>query len=172
MADITVRKENQGPSTSMTPAPAREPLRSLRDLFRFDPFRELAAWDPFTEMAPLLQRTPASFWPAFEVKETASAYLFKADLPGVKESDLQVVMTGNRLTISGSRHEEKEEESETYYTCERQYGTFNRSYTLPEGVDAEHIHAALTGGVLTVAVPKRPEAQPRKIPVKAAAVKA
>lgn len=170
MGDITVRKETKAPA-AMTPSPAREPLRTFRDLLRFDPFRDFARWDPFTEMAPLLPQTPG-FWPAFEVKETADSYLFKADLPGVKESDLEVTMTGNRLTISGTRNEEKEEQSETYYACERQYGAFNRSYTLPEGIDAEHIHAALQAGVLTVAVPKTPEAQPKKIPVKAAAVKA
>jgi HSP20 family protein len=165
MADITVRKNNG----NITPAPgaiAREPdpFRMMRDLLR---------WDPFKEMAPMwTQELPGEFSPAFEVKETDGSYLFKADVPGVKEGDIDVTVTGNRLTISGSRSEEKEEKQETYYSCERKYGSFSRSYTLPEGADFEHVHADLKSGVLTIAVPKKPEIQPKKIAVKSAATKA
>src|SRR5581483_5983705 len=160
MADITVRKETgKTPETHIMPR-EWEPFRVMRDLLR---------WDPFGEMTPLLKAEPIlTFAPDFEVKETKDAYLFKADVPGVKENDIEVTLTGNRLTIAGNRSEEKEEKTETYYSAERKYGTFTRSYTLPEGADLEHLHADLKAGVLTVAVPKLPEVQPKKIAVKSA----
>lgn len=110
-----------------------------------------------------------AFYPSFEVKETEKAYVFKADVPGVKEGDLEVTVTGNRLTVSGKRESEKEEKTDTYYTCERSYGSFSRSFTLPEGTDVGAVTADLKDGVLTVALPKRPEVQPKKIPIGAEA---
>ena len=151
MTDITVRNDNGG---QVQPS-----LQSrLQELFKWDPFREM---EPRWGTAAI-----GTFAPDFEVKETKDAYLFKADVPGVKESDLEVTVTGNRLSIAGQRSEEKEEKGETYYSRERRYGSFSRGYTLPEGVDVEHLHAELKDGVLTVAVPRRPEAQPKKIAVK------
>lgn len=78
-----------------------------------------------------------------------------------------MTMTGNRLTISGKREEEKEERGDTYYACERTYGSFSRAFTLPEGADMEHVQADLKASVLTIAVPKKPEVQPKKVAVKA-----
>ena len=165
MANITVRKENHNPQ-QQTSNLAREsdPFRAMRDIFRWDPFREMA---PVFNVEPLM-----NFAPDFEVKETKDTYLFKADLPGVKENDIEVTTTGNRITISGSRKEETEEKAETYYACERKYGSFSRSYTLPEGADMQHINAELKAGVLTVGVAKLAEVQPRKISVKSAPSKA
>jgi HSP20 family protein len=106
-----------------------------------------------------------AFAPAFEVKETDNAYVFKADLPGVNEKDLEVTLTGDRLTISGKRETEEQKKGETYYVYERNYGAFTRTFTLPDGVDAMHIAADAKDGVLTVMLPKAPEAQPKKIAV-------
>ena len=157
MADITVRKSNEGQALAPT-ARDYDPFRAMRELLR---------WDPFKEMTPMLSsELPGEFAPAFEVKENKDSFLFKADVPGVKEGDIEITVTGNRLTVTGSRSEEKEESNETYYASERRYGAFSRSYTLPEGADLEHIHADLKGGVLTVAVPKLAVLQPKKIPVK------
>jgi HSP20 family protein len=164
MADIAVRKQNGG---------AVQPAQITREYDPFRLMRDMLSFDPFKEMMPIFPRIEAeAFAPAFEVKETKEAYLFKADVPGVKETDIEVTLTGNRLTINGQRNEEKEEKSETYYSCERKYGSFSRTYTLPEGADVEHIHADLKAGVLTVGVPKLAEAQPKKIAVKAAPTKA
>lgn len=129
--------------------------------------RAMLEGDPFREMAPFFQRTGREmmYMPDFDVKETADAYVFKADVPGLAEKDVEVQLTGNRLTISGKREEEKKEEKETYYTVERSYGSFSRSFTLPAGVDAEKASADLKDGVLTVSVPKKPEVQPKKIAV-------
>jgi HSP20 family protein len=122
-------------------------------------------------MTPFVPAAQAGFAPSFEIKETKDAYVFKADIPGVKESDLEVTVTGNRLTLSGKREAEKQEQTETYYTCERSYGEFTRAFTLPEGVDMNSVHAELNQGVLTVSIRKTPEAQPKKIAVQSAAKK-
>jgi HSP20 family protein len=109
--------------------------------------------------------TVAEFAPAFEVKETKDAFVFKADLPGVKESDLEVSVVGNRLTLAGKREAEKEEKEETYYTFERTYGSFSRTFTLPSQLDTANVKAELKGGELTVIVPKEAAAVAKKIPV-------
>ena len=161
MADITVRRGQNAPVPSAANAPSHgewEPLRWMRDMMR---------WDPFREMAPLLQFEERSFHPAFEVKETKDGFVFTADLPGLKEADLEISVTGNRLTVAGKREAEKEEKGETFFMYERTYGSFTRTFTLPEGGDLEHIHAEMKDGVLTLVVPKKPEAQPKKIQVKA-----
>ena len=133
-----------------------EPLRLMRELFN---------WDPFAEMMPAGQELQG-FAPRFEVKETKDAFIFRADLPGVEEKDLELTMTGNRLTVSGKREAEARHEDETWYAYERTYGTFTRSFTLPEGADLEHADGELKSGVLTISIPKRPEHQPRKINLK------
>jgi HSP20 family protein len=127
--------------------------------------RELFRWDPFTGMAPWSLPASAHFAPDFDVKETKESFVFTADLPGVADKDLQVQLSDNRLSISGKRESEKTEQNETYYASERNYGSFTRTFMLPEGVDADKAHAQLKNGVLSVAIPKRPEAQPRKINV-------
>lgn len=138
-----------------------EPTRWVRDFFDWDPFREMVpAWFAPAAAEPL-------FAPAFEVKENAEAFLFKADLPGVKEADVEVKLDGNRLTITGKREAEVETKEDTYYAFERTYGRFMRAFTLPEGIDAEHVKAALDQGVLTVAIPKLPAAVAKKIEIKA-----
>jgi HSP20 family protein len=158
MSSIVVRREHG----RKVPAPlAREPdfFRPIRDFFSLDPFEQLT-------FAPLPDFRDISFLPPFEVKETKDAYLFKADVPGVKDADLEITVTGNRLTVTGKREEEKEERGDTYYTCERSYGSFTRSFTLPEGSDVDHVLADLKAGVLTVSVPKSPELKPKKVAIK------
>lgn len=163
MANIEIRKNGE---TTAKPAPARE---------HFSPFRmmrELMGWDPFREMMPIFPEPLGSeFSPAFDIKETKDAYVFKADVPGVKESDLEVTVSGNRLSITGKREETKEEKGERYYSYERTYGSFSRSFTLPDGVDTGSATADLKDGVLTLSIHKMPQAQAKKIPVQTSAKK-
>jgi HSP20 family protein len=136
----------------------------------WEPFRlvrEMLGWDPFRQIAPLLPAGTSAFAPAVEVKETKDSFVFKADLPGVKESDIEVTVTGNRLTLSGKREAEKEEKDDTYYAYERSYGSFTRTFTLPADVDTAHVKAELKAGELTIAVPKTPAAVAKKIPIAA-----
>jgi HSP20 family protein len=134
----------------------------------FPSMRDLLRWDPFREMAPLwnrFDRGGAEWLPSFEVRETQDSYVFKADLPGVKKEDIDVSLRGTRLQISGKRESEKENKDDTYYTYERSYGSFTRAFTLPAEIDAEHVHSELKDGVLTLAIPKKAAAQAKKIPI-------
>lgn len=134
-----------------------------------------AYWDPFRIMLEMfndhgareLRHPEQVFVPTFEVFERKDGYVFKADLPGVKQEDLDITLNANRLTVSGKREAEERKEGERFYAYERSFGTFTRSFTLPEGVDAEHVAAELKNGVLTLVVPKKPEVQPKKITIKA-----
>lgn len=130
----------------------------------FDIMRELAGWDPLRARLGAFARE-SGFVPDFDVKETQQGFLFKADLPGFEEKDVDVTLSGNRLTVSGAREGEKAQESDRYYACERAFGSFSRSFTLPEGIDGDHVRAELRNGVLTLMIAKKPEHQPRKIPV-------
>jgi len=139
-----------------------------------DPLRWLLRWDPFREMTPSWFGQPpaeAAFNPAFEVKENKDSFLFKADVPGIKEQDVEVKLAGERLTISGKREAEREDKDDTYYAYERSFGTFLRTFTLPAGFDGEHVQAELKDGVLTVVVPKKAAAQARQIAIKGADLK-
>lgn len=144
------------------PIGAWEPFQMMRDLFN---------WDPFREAMPSLRRmtAPAIFDVRFDVRETAESFELRADLPGIEERDLDVVLTGNRLTIKGKREAEEQRTGESWYVAERSYGSFQRSFALPEGIDSDHINAELKSGVLTVMLPKIAEQQARKISVKATA---
>jgi HSP20 family protein len=107
----------------------------------------------------------AIFAPDFDVKETKDSFIFAADLPGIAEKDVQVELTENRLSISGTREAEKIDQGQTYYASERSFGSFTRSFMLPEGVDADKVRAELKHGVLEVVVAKRPEARSKKVPI-------
>ena len=134
----------------------------------WDPFQmmsELLRWDPFREVGMGQSQASAGFpfAPAFDVHETADAYVFRADLPGLPDDAVEVAVTGNRLTVSGQRSEEKTEEGHRIHLVERRYGSFSRSFALPDGVNSDSIEAQLEQGVLRITVPKKPEVKPRRI---------
>jgi HSP20 family protein len=135
-------------------ARARDPFALARSLFGFDPFFGVES-----------TRAKSSFIPSFEVKETDEGYVLKADLPGVKDEDLDVSLHGNVLTVSGRRQSEERKEGETYYLYERQYGSFSRSFSLPDEANGEAINADLKDGVLTLSIGKKAESKPRKITI-------
>ncbi|HEY2903430.1 MAG TPA: Hsp20/alpha crystallin family protein [Polyangia bacterium] len=157
MANL-IRRDNQGVSY--------HPYNQGSD-YRWDPFRVVDAllrFDPFRAENSLLP-SGGEFTVRFDVKETKDAYLLRADVPGVKEDAVEVSLNGNLLTISGKREEEHRNEGEQYFALERSHGTFTRSFALPDNVDAEGISAELKHGVLSVQIPKQPQAQPRKIAI-------
>jgi HSP20 family protein len=169
-------REGQGQSRELTQTGAREPGREQRlatvDPFRSlgyaDPFRrmrEMLSWDPFAEMESLMPSV-RGFVPEMEVRETKDGYVIRADLPGVKEDDVTIDITGRRLMISGRREEEHRDENERYWAYERSYGSFSRSFTLPEGIDPDRIDANLNSGVLEVLIPKSKAEEPKRISVK------
>ena len=100
-----------------------------------------------------------------DIMEKDGNLIFRAELPGLQEKDIELKLEGNILTLKGERKMENENEKGTYHRVESFYGSFTRSFRLPDSIDAEKIHADYKNGVLTVTVPQKPEVQPREIPV-------
>jgi len=109
--------------------------------------------------------------PAVDVTEDEKAYRITAEVPGLEEKNIDVTVLGDRLTLKGEKRYEKDEEDKNRHMSERAYGSFQRSFALPGGVDRDRIAANLEKGVLTITLPKTPEAQKqqKKIEVKSAA---
>ena len=143
-----VRRDNQ----TSTPA------RYVRDPFALA--RELFNWDL------LDQRQGSAFTPSFEVKETPDQFIVRADMPGVKEDDVDVSLHNGVLSVTGRRVAEERKDGESYYLFERQYGSFSRSFALPDTADADKVEGGLDNGVLTITIGKRIEAKPRRISFK------
>ena len=154
MANL-IKRENRDVTRSASPEHRLDPFRMMDALLRWDPFR--GDWSGSGQSL--------DFVPHFDVKESKDAYVINADLPGVKDEELDVSLSGNLLTISGRREEEHREEGESYYAMERSQGSFARSFTMPDGVDAENVSADLKQGVLTLRSPTKPEAQPKRIAI-------
>jgi HSP20 family protein len=105
--------------------------------------------------------------PAVDVVEKDKAYEITAELPGMEEKDIEVKFADGVLSVTGEKKEEKEEKKKDWYLSERRYGSFRRAFRVPEGVDADKIEATFKNGVLTVSLPKSPEAikREKKIPI-------
>jgi HSP20 family protein len=156
-------------------AQAWQPIDTLRkEIDRlFDNFGHGFWRSPFraiTDFEPLWSSKLASSF-AVDVAESDKAYEITAELPGMDEKDIDVKLVDGGLTIKGEKKDEKEEKRKDYYVSERRYGSFERYFRLPDGVDTDKIEANFKKGVLTVTLPKKAEAQKpaKKIDVKAAA---
>ena len=103
--------------------------------------------------------------PAVDIYETPNELVVKADLPDLQEKDIDVCVENNLLTIRGERKFEKSVSEENYLRVERSYGPFSRSFSLPNTVNTDSIHADYKKGVLTVNLPKREESKPRQVKV-------
>jgi HSP20 family protein len=121
-------------------------------------------WGRTSPEAPALSE---SWAPRVDIREEKDAVLLTAELPGVSKDDVKVELENGVLTISGEKKTEREENESGFYRSERVYGSFKRSFRVPETVDAEKIEAEYVNGVLKLVLPKRPEAAPRQIAVKA-----
>ena len=123
--------------------------------------------DPF-RMARQFFDTPAAKAPAplsvrFDVTETEQAFEFEADLPGIREEDVEITLDGRTLAISGTRERKREREDDNRHIVERSFGKFTRSFLLPQTADVSAVQAKLAEGVLHVTVAKKAEVKPRKI---------
>jgi len=140
--------------------------------------RDIAPWAGFGELENRLQQIfnnwPAeatsanvSDWiPAVDLAEEQDRYILTADLPGVTKEDIDLSLTDDVLTLKGSRKAESEEKKKGYHRVERSYGSFQRSFRIPGGVDGSKIEANFKHGVLNVVLPKPEESRPRQIDVK------
>jgi HSP20 family protein len=108
--------------------------------------------------------------PAVDITEDDAGYKVTAELPGMSEKEIEVVVSDNVLTLKGEKRAEKEQKEKNYYLSERSYGSFQRSFMLPDGVDRDKIAADFAKGVLTISMPKTTKAKDssKKIEVKAA----
>jgi HSP20 family protein len=159
---LPVKTEEKKADRPTMPAPFDSLRRQIDRLF--DDF-QVGAWRlPFTRSVFDIE----PFWrgefalaktPAVDVVEKDKAYEVTAELPGMDESNIEVKFSDGMLTIKGEKKEEKEEKKKDYYLSERSYGSFQRSFRVPEGVDSDKIDANFRNGVLTVTLPKTAEAQ-------------
>lgn len=142
----------------------------------------ISRWDPFREFQTLQHRmnrlfdeqyggsreesmTTGAFVPPVDIYEDEHGIQLKLEVPGINEQDLDIKVENNVLTVSGERKFEKEQKEENFHRIERRYGSFVRSFTLPNTVDTENITAEYTNGVLNVRLAKRAEAKPKQIKV-------
>ena len=176
MAETVTKLPVKQEKTERSSIGAWQPFESLRQEVNrlFDDFG-WGSWQPFPRSLfaaePLFRRgLMRATMPAVDLVESDKAYEVTAELPGMDEKNIDVKVTDGRLTIKGEKQEEKEEKKKDYYLHERRFGSFERSFELPESVDAEKIEASFKKGVLTVTLPKKAEAQKpaKKIEVKAA----
>jgi HSP20 family protein len=141
----------------------------------------LTRWDPFREFTTLQDRmnrlfrdsygdheealTTSTFAPAVDVYEDEHNVVLKIEVPGIDEKDIDVRVENNTLTVHGERKFEKEEKEENFRRVERQYGSFTRSFTLPNAVDTNSIQADYDKGILKISLAKKAEAKPKQIKV-------
>ena len=144
---------------------------------------KLAKWDPFHEVDELLERyTKPGDWPfrggrnlmsrtsdwapRVDISETDQKFIVRAEVPGVDRKDIKINIEDHVLSIRGESKQEKEEEKEQFQRVERFYGSFCRSFSLPDNVDEEKIEADFKNGLLTLAIPKTESSKPKAIEVK------
>lgn len=152
-------------------------MASLPSLWRgsylSNPFREFSRYQDrmdrlMNELMELRGEEGAvgtDFAPSCEISEEEKFFQLKADLPGVKKEDVKVEVNGDRLTIRAERKEEKEEKSKKRHVSEISYGSYVRSFTLPQAIDEKKVDAKFENGVLFVTVPKAEESKSRQISV-------
>jgi HSP20 family protein len=176
MADTTTKvpgKIEKMPSSTLQAGRPFESLRREVDRL-FDDFSGGMWRSPFArsffDVEPF-RRGEGTFGavPAVDVTQTDKGYEITAELPGLAEKDIEVKLADQILTIRGEKRDEKEEKNKDYYVRERSFGSFERSFQLPEDVDTDKINASFNKGVLTIMVPKSAQAQraEKKIEVKA-----
>lgn len=143
----------------------------------------LVTWDPYREVGNLQDRfnrllgsvaprrdrdeeiSLGAWIPPVDIVEEKDRILMTAELPGFKESEIEIQMEGTVLTLRGERKTEVEREGRTYHRVERSYGQFVRSFTLPNNVDRDRIKASFSNGLLQIELPKREEAKPKQIKI-------
>lgn len=144
---------------------------------------KLAKWDPFREMEAMLDpysrssdwpfrggrdlNTKGSDWaPRADICETDEDFNVKVEVPGIKREDVKINLENHVLSISGENKQENEEKGKKFHRIERYYGSFSRSFSLPENVDEDKIEAVFNDGLLTLRIPKTEVKKPKAIEIK------
>ena len=139
-------------------------------IIKYSPFTEFEAFPGLKTFEDTMNRLFAEpngrpWVPAVDIMETENALVVKADIPDVKLEDVDVRVENGTLTLHGERKFEKASEKGGYHRVERSYGSFERVFSLPDTVDAEHVKADYKNGVLTVTLPKKEMAKPRQVKI-------
>jgi HSP20 family protein len=143
-------------------------------IVRWEPLRELGSLQNemnrlfntvFDTPAPGNTGTLRRWMPAMDLVESGDHFVLRADLPGMSEDDIKIEFEDGTLTVSGERKAEREDRQEGYYRVERAFGSFSRSLTLPQGIDADAVSASFDRGVLEIRIPKPEERKPRRIEI-------
>jgi HSP20 family protein len=143
-------------------------------LTRWEPIRELASLqermnrlfnDPFSPVTSQESLSAGSFVPPVDVYEDEQGIRLKMEVPGIEEKDIDIRLENNLLTVRGERKLESETKEENYHRIERRYGSFTRSFTLPNTVNSEEVKASYAKGILTIHLGKRADARPKQIKV-------
>lgn len=119
----------------------------------------------FFEVAPFGGRE-SGLYPEIDVKETEKEIKISAEVPGLEEKDVEVLLSSDSLTIKGEKRQEKEEKGQSYYRSERRYGAFSRVIPLTADIEADKAEANFRNGVLHISIPKTEKANAKKIPIK------
>lgn len=130
-------------------------LQNARDFF-----------DRFFEDEFLPLRGEKSWAPAFDISENEKGYIVSAELPGIDEKDLEITIAGGMLSVKGEKKQESEEKGETYHRIERTYGSFHRSFRIPDAVQADKVDATYKDGILKLVIPKAQGSAVKKIQIK------
>ncbi|MDE2507737.1 MAG: Hsp20/alpha crystallin family protein [Planctomycetota bacterium] len=130
---------------------------------RWDPFREMGRF--FEEIEPFAAWRPAQPFPALNIYDNGEQYVVAARMPGVRNEDLDISITGEALTLRGERKRADKVAEDAYRRQERPCGRWSRTVTLPERVETEQATASLVNGLLTINLPKAASARPRQISV-------
>jgi HSP20 family protein len=138
-----------------------EPLREIEDMF--DRYTR-AMGLPSSGGQELI--TSGDWSPRVDISETENEFAIKAEIPDVKKEDVKVSVDNGVLTIHGEKKQEKEEKGKKFHRVERYYGSFSRSFTLPDNVDATKVKATFKDGMLNLQMPKTAEAKPKALEVK------
>ena len=143
----------------------------------------LVRWDPFADVENLFNRmmprlggssrlalegdggVTVEWSPSADISETDKEYMVRADLPGMKKEDVKVTFADGVLTIQGERKQHKEENTEKFHRVENYYGSFSRSFSLPDNIRAEAIRCEAKDGVLSVHIPKAEQKKPKEISI-------
>jgi HSP20 family protein len=143
-------------------------------IIRWDPFRDLVTLrermnrlfeDAVTGRGEQKDLVTSSWAPAVDIYEDENQLVLTAEVPGIDEKDIEIKLEDNTLSIHGERKMEKETKEENYHRIERAYGSFYRSFTLPNYIDQEKIHAEHENGVLKITMSKKAELKPRKVKI-------
>lgn len=141
--------------------------RPVKDLFNMQGEMN-RLFNGFLRRVPAVSEGLRTFGPDVDIKETDSDVLFSLEIPGMEQKDIKVTVRENVLTLKGEKKRENEVENADYHVSERCFGSFERSFTLPSGVQADKVTAIYNKGVLNITLPKAEEAKPKEIAVKAA----